>query len=65
MFKQMMIDHNDIMTAPKFKFKIISPHEDHEVTLNSKSEFKSYIIARLTMEKTDHESRKEQEEVLE
>ena len=62
------------MTPPKFIFSVIQPFKDplsrmvkeavlirDQASMNSKSEFRGYKIARLTVEKQDWEVKKDQD----
>ena len=74
MFKHWAVCHSDILDPPKFAFRVLRCHRDpmsrmvHEAltikdcaSMNSKSEFKTYKIARITVEKSNWEVRKELE----
>ena len=71
MFKHWYLEHRDSVSPPKFQFKVIQQHKDplsrmiHEAilisdkaSLNSKAEWKGYRLARLTVEKSDKETKK-------
>ena len=68
------LKHREMMTPPKFIFSVIQPFKDplsrmvkeavlirDQASMNSKSEFRGYKIARLTVEKQDWEVKKDQD----
>ena len=72
MFKHWCLKHPDLLKAPDFEFKVVARHKDplsrmveegvmisECATLNSKSEWKGYRVARLSVEKTDAQKVKE------
>ena len=72
MFKHWCLKHPDLLKAPDFEFKVVARHRDplsrmveegvmisECATLNSKSEWKGYWVARLSVEMTDAERVKE------
>ena len=74
MFKHWAVHHSDMLTAPKFVFSVISHHKDplsrmvkeailivEKASLNSKSEYKGYKIARITVDKSDKEKKVEED----
>ena len=77
MFKHWFLEHSDATEAPKFRFNVIQHFKDplsrmvkeavlilDQASLNSKSEYKGYKIPRLAIEKSDWESKKDQDENL-
>ena len=75
MFKHWAVAHSDLTTPPTFSFKVLKCHRDplsrmvHEAvsiqenaSMNSKSEHKSYKIARIKVEKSSWDDRKEIED---
>ena len=72
MFKHWALNHPESVSAPKFVFKVVKKHKDvlsrmvHEAILigkhasmNSKSEWRGFQVKRLTVEKTDWQTKKE------
>ena len=72
MFKHWALNHPESVSAPKFVFKVVKKHKDvlsrmvHEAILigkhasmNSKSEWRGFQVKRLTIEKTDWQTKKE------
>ena len=71
LFKHWALNHPDLLEAPKFEFSGIKTHKDalsrmvHEAvligdnsTMNSKSEFGGYKIARLSVSQSDWQKKK-------
>ena len=74
MFKHWVLEHGDLIEPPKFQFKVVDHHKDpltrmiHEAvlisekaSLNSKAEWMGYKMARLSIEKTAWETKKQAE----
>ena len=75
MLKHWAIEHQELLEAPAFQFSVVQHHKDplsrmiHEAvligdkaSLNSKSEWRGYKVARLTVEKAVWEQRKDIED---
>ena len=70
MFKHWALNAPDLLTPPKFKFSVMTSHKDplsrlvreavvieHSASMNSRAEWGGYKIPRLTVEKSDWETR--------
>ena len=76
MFKHWATAHKDSKSPPKFQFRVMSCHKEplgrmideavkikRLATMNSKSEFRSFKLDRIVVDKTSWEARKEEEEI--
>ena len=75
MFKHWAVSHKDLKTPPKFSFKVLSCHKDpltrmvdeavkihHSATMNSKSEYRSFKLNRIKVDKDSWEILKDEAE---